>query len=264
MTNLNNHNSKINQAGVSLMLSVLVLAAITAVSFSLATIIFVELRSSGDVLRSEPAVYGTLGVTEEALFQYKRFVNEREDSGTSLSTLDVATCTSTQTNPDPNICNVGGVAITIPNNSLLQFDDTPKVQTVYSQQQVTIPLYEVNNFAAQYGKVKVEIIPTGSVNYLDVSYQEIPETGSTYTLSSQPLSESQSGGWTYTLPNTSGSQYELILNNTTSDNFLVSISSYDTDNVTPKGLPFVGKKALEVIANYLGVTRTYRVYIPVP
>lgn len=252
------------QSGVSLMLSVLVLAAITAVAFSLSTIIYVELRSSGDVLRSEPAMYGTLGVTEEALFQYKRYVNQRENSTQNTTVLDVPTCYSTQTNPNPNICQVGNVSITIPNNSLLTLDDTPKVQTVYAQQQATIPLYQVNDFTAQYGKVKVELIPTGSINSLSVAVREIPNVGNPYFVATQTITESQAGGWTYTLPNTSGAQYELVLTNSSNDNFSVSISSYATDTTTPKGLPFVGKQALEVVANYLGLTRTYRVYIPVP
>lgn len=258
------HNFTDRQAGVALMLSVLVLAAITAISFSLATIIFVELRSSGDVLRSEPAVYATLGATEEALFQYKRYVNERENPANNVTLLDVPTCTSIQTSPNPKICQLGNVMLTIPNNSLLQLDDTPKVKTIYANQQEVIPLYAVNDFSAQYGKVTVELIPTGSVNSLSVAYREIPNIGDTYTVASRSILESTTGGWTYTLPNTSGSQYELVLTNSSSDNFSVSISSYATDNTTPKGLAFVGKKALEVIANYLGLTRTYRVYIPVP
>ncbi len=261
---INKNNNLERQAGVSLMLSVLVLSAVTAVSFSLATIIFVELRSSGDVLRSEPAVYATLGVTEEALFQYKRYVNERENPVNNTTILDVPTCYSTQVNPNPNICQIGNVNLTIPNSSLLTYDDTPKVQSVLSQGTVILPLYEINNYAAQYGKVKVELIPTGSVNSLSVQYREIPNSGNSYFVSSQTITESQTGGWTYSIPNTTGSQYELVLTNSTSDNFLVSISSYDTDSTTPKGLPFVGKKALEVGANYLGLTRTYRVYIPVP
>lgn len=61
-----------NQDGVTLLLGILILASITAISFSLATIAFVEIRSSADVVRSEPALYVIQGQIEEAIFKVKR------------------------------------------------------------------------------------------------------------------------------------------------------------------------------------------------
>lgn len=63
-----------DQDGVTLLLGILILASITAISFSLATIAFVEIRSSADVVRSEPALYVIQGQIEEAIFKVKRAV----------------------------------------------------------------------------------------------------------------------------------------------------------------------------------------------
>ncbi len=60
------------QSGVTLLLSILVLSAIMAISFSLATIIFIEVRTSGDLVRTEGAIFGADAVSEQVLFKVKR------------------------------------------------------------------------------------------------------------------------------------------------------------------------------------------------
>src|SRR3989338_7787337 len=62
------------QAGVTLLLALLVLSAILAIRFSLATILLTEVKSSGDLIRTEPAFYAAEGITEEALYKIKRQV----------------------------------------------------------------------------------------------------------------------------------------------------------------------------------------------
>ncbi len=57
------------------MLAVLVLAGITAIAFSVAAIVFVEIRASGDLLRTEPALYAVQSVTEEALYSSTRNID---------------------------------------------------------------------------------------------------------------------------------------------------------------------------------------------
>jgi len=54
------------------LLSILVLSAIMAISFSLATIIFIEVRTSGDLVRTEGAIFGADAVSEQVLFKVKR------------------------------------------------------------------------------------------------------------------------------------------------------------------------------------------------
>ncbi|HVY68054.1 MAG TPA: hypothetical protein VHA30_04145 [Patescibacteria group bacterium] len=61
-----------DQAGVTLLLAILILSSILAISFSLATVMFIEIRASGDLLRTEPALYAANGIGEEAIFNVKR------------------------------------------------------------------------------------------------------------------------------------------------------------------------------------------------
>ncbi len=259
------------QAGVSLMLSILVLAAITAISFSLATIVFIELRSTRDLVRSEPNLYATLGVTEEALFQYKRYVNERDD-GTTIPTLDVSACTNTDTDGVPsgqNVCKLGNVSLALPVESNgdpqpIDFDETPKVMTIFAGETKVLPLYSLNDFSLQYGRVVLERVPVGNSGQLLVSLRSIPEDpGPEPPLLNYPnLSEND----TLTVDDFFDHyQYELIIKNADIvNNVQLNISSYAADQATPKGLPFIGQKVLKVVADYLGLTRTYTVYIPVP
>ena len=63
------------QAGVTLLLAILVLSAVLAISFSLSTILLLEVRSSGDLTRSEASLYASTGISEQAAFDLKRQVN---------------------------------------------------------------------------------------------------------------------------------------------------------------------------------------------
>lgn len=249
------------------MLAVLVLAAITAVTFSLVTIVFIELRSSTDVLRTEPALYATLGVTEEALFQYKRFVNERED-GTVVPTLNVESCLPFK----KYICELGGVTLTLPGTQPLSFDNSPAVIPVYGGEIVKIPLYALNDFEIIYDKIDIRLIPNGVTStlnvYLDLTPMDNSNPPDIVVDSTFGVNDSAN------LVNlmTPGYQYDLVLDNRgSSQTFVMNVVSTASSDAPPPyskgdsmGLPFVGKKALRVVADYLGLTRTYTVRIPVP
>lgn len=262
------HNpSKINtQSGVSLMLSVLVLAAITAISFSLATIVFIELRASGDVVRSEPSLYATLGITEEALFQYKRFVNERSGGGT-VETLNVETCYPAK----QAVCELGDVTFDAGQDvELLSYDDPTKIQTVLAGETITLPLFDnINSYEPVYKQIELEMVPANHNQRLGVKIRSIRESdGYTWYSYEGELTEGQP--MTRTEMSLDNHQHDLILDNSegmgnvfyTPENFLVSIKSTDV-NGNPKGLPFIGRKVLKVVADHLGITRTYLVDIPV-
>ncbi|MEZ4180632.1 MAG: hypothetical protein R3B41_03960 [Candidatus Doudnabacteria bacterium] len=256
-----------SQTGISLLLAVLILTAITSISFSMAAIVFVEIKSSGDLLRTEPAFYATLGVTEEALFQYKRYVNERQD-GTTTNTLDVPNC-----QPSSNaICSLAGVTLTLPGSQPLDFDVSPSTVTVYAGELVTVPLYQLNNFDLLYNDIVIKLIPNGISAtdglevYLDVTAQDDSNPSDisidpNFTLSD----EIDVANFMVT-----GNQYDLVFDNSSgTKNFFVNIDSVGNSNSplgnnNPLGLPYVNKKALRVVANYLGLTRTYLVEIPVP
>ncbi len=76
------------QAGVTLLLAILVLSAITAIAFSLATIVFIEIRASSDLQRTEPALYATQSVIEEAILKVKRGVPDSNANGKDFSVFN--------------------------------------------------------------------------------------------------------------------------------------------------------------------------------
>jgi len=63
---INNEN---HESGVTLILSLLVLAAISVIAFSVAALSTNEVRTSGDESRSEPAIVGAQAGAEDALFE---------------------------------------------------------------------------------------------------------------------------------------------------------------------------------------------------
>lgn len=255
-----------SQSGVSLMLAVLVLSAITAIAFSFTTIIFIELRSSGDVVRGEPALYATLGLTEEAMFQYKRYVNGPDETDPVTKIFDVESCypSNNKTDGDVDVCQIGGVDMRSPAPELLTADDVPKLLTIYPNSSITVPMYDPYSYEIQYGEVNVTLVPRNNPNDLHITITGVDEdlnqttpVDTTITENSDPLSfQSFLDGY----------QYEMKFENNSDLSFLVSIMTYEPGNNTdtPKGLPLVGQRALDIVANYLGVNRTYRVYIPVP
>ena len=262
-----------SESGISLMLSVLVLTAITAIVFSFVTIVFIELRASSDLLKSEPALYATLGVTEEALFQYKRYVND----GPNGEIYNVPFCTPEDFGARQyNICDINGVTLTMPpgdNNDTqpLDFDTPIKVQTVFAGEVLTIPLYVVDppdqQYIAQYRNITFEAVPSGNLGKLQYEIKAIPRSDD---IPPSPVCQGDisenSAPISCSSISQDGFQYELIFDNSGSEeNFQISIQaeSAETRGVL-KGLPFVGKKVLRVVADYLGITRNYYVFIPVP
>lgn len=237
------------------MLAVLVLAAITAVAFSLATIVFIEVRSAGDAARTEPALYATLGVTEEALFQYKRAY----DPIVGLQ-MNVPTCAPSS----QNICNLNGVTLSMPGTQPIAFDNSPREEFIGAGVTKVLPMYVVNNYDdQQYQFVQVDVLPNTSDAGVDISTniyesdQIDPIPGFSGTAS--PGSPFSSSGFQ------SSGQYELIITNQSSTQDLnVSITTTRVGNAQPGGLPYIGEQVLRIMANYVGLTRTYQVRIPIP
>ena len=251
-------NPNINQSGVSLMLAVLVLAAITAVAFSLATIVFIEIRSSGDSARTEPALYATLGVTEEALFQYKRFYAPSTTIGGTE--FNVPTCNGPK---GSNVCSINGVTLSLPGNQPLAFDNSPRVEYVAAGSTITLPLYVANSYEQQYASACVEVIPNDTLSGVTITYRVNDELGGTTDVYTASILPGEICG-NYTGFGSNG-QYELIIENTNPQrDVAVKISTERVNAAEPDGLPFVGEQVLRIVANYAGLTRTYQVRIPIP
>lgn len=280
----NKANNTQSQSGVSLMLAVLVLSAITAIAFSLATIVFIELQASGDSLRTEPALYATFGVTEEALFQYKRFVP-------ADSPLNVLNCTVSSgggfipSPGDPNgICNLNNVQLGLPGEQPIEFDDSPRVEFIGANSTKILPMFkpaqdnpdpepDTTGFEQIYSELQIDVLDNGSPSApLDVYLVKtgmdgvtLCDDGGTYPDDCGFDEVYPGNSFVYSaFDDTDQFQYDLVLRNTNSRDLSASITTYRVDNQLPEGLPFIGEQVLRIMANYVGLTRTYQVRIPIP
>lgn len=267
------------QEGVTLMLAVLILAAIMAIALSLSAITFVEIRSSGDLLRTEPTFYAADAVAEEALYKVKRNVpdNQLSYSGSlnGVSLDDPSPSESATSTP------ILQVAVSTSNNS---FDNTKNHYLLYN---ALCPQCS----ASGYGRLKITYLPTGNTSDVLHAYlcefdptKTIDPTGSTsgayLTLPCSDKTDTQSGYWKVidntlisgdTRDTALGSpwpainpnlQQELILYNTGTHDIYVEIDAYADDGSTPKGLPLVGQTAVDINASSAGVIRKIRTLIP--
>ena len=255
MTLVNKYSiDRSSESGVTLMLAVLVLAAITAVAFSLASIVFIEVRSAGDASRTEPALYATLGVTEEALFQYKRAY----DPVGGLQ-MNVPTCAPA----NENICSINGVTLSMPGTQPIAFDNSPREEFIGAGVTKVVPMYVVSNYTTQqYSFLQVDVLPNQTSAGVSISsniyYDNQVDPSSGFSGSASP------GSPFYTYAFFAPGQFELVLTNSSSQDVTVSITTTRVGDAQPGGLPYVGEQVLRIMASYVGLTRTYQVRIPIP
>jgi Tfp pilus assembly protein PilX len=87
-----------DQKGITLLLSILILAAITAIVFSVASVTLNEIRTSADLIKTEPVIQASQALAEDGLFQTVRGYSSLADcsaaSTTILNGVTVSTCAS--------------------------------------------------------------------------------------------------------------------------------------------------------------------------
>lgn len=237
------------------MLAILVLAAITAIALSLSTIILIEIRSSIDLKNTEPNMYSTLGLTEMALFEYKRGSDQY---------LDV------------NNCVVGGSSLpwwcSTSNNVKLGVSsqssyDVPRILVIPASTTVNIPMYFKSNvWENKFSRVVIKPISTYVVGDILIYFNQIPQNttdinnpvirGNEITLKS----DLEQTGFN------SSMQYEIEIKNASTSPKTLAIYSYTQINNIEKtlGLPYIGNKVFNVTANAFNLTRVYQVKIPLP
>ncbi len=268
------------QAGVTLLLALLVLSAILSIAFSITTILFIEVRSSNDLIKTEPAIYGANAIGEEAIFNIKR-----------------------------HTCDAGNCAYTTQFNNKVIASAPVKTSTTTPIFQDRIPAGGSFNTAntyvfynaiagtssttgSSYGKVSISYLDTGNLGgnnliiYLCEFNPSLPvdPTGQTVfsyhsVACSDPADSShlQAPGnlpyWiqtAYSLTPTASvnfnldpaKQQTLLLYNPNSVNIYVKIQTFDADGVTPKGLPYVGQTAVDINVSNAAVGRKVRVTVP--
>ncbi|MBI3231956.1 MAG: LamG domain-containing protein [Candidatus Doudnabacteria bacterium] len=258
------------EEGVTLLLSILVLSAIMAIAFSLATILLVEVRVSGDLLRTEPAIYAANAVTEEALFTVKR---------------GYPRCTGNCPNQFSYTNRLGAVDVNNPapkenpfNNPIL-IDKVLSTSNSIANTLNRYAFYDPNdiNQPGGFAELKVTYKNTGvqgqihvyvcefkaPINFLPIDPPidcDTPTSADMLYQDSTPLNQGQS---TAIITLDKNKQQELIIYSSgpIADRF-VQIEAFGPGSV-PKGIPFFGETVVDIHAQYGGVTRALRVKIPV-
>lgn len=262
--------SKVSQQGVTLLLALLALSAIMAIAFSLAAVLLVEIKVSGDLLRTEPAIYAASAVTEEALFTVRRgyprcFSQPCSNQffySTQLGQVDM-------NNPKPteNLLNdailqdevlaTSNSIINTRNRYALYDPSNINVPGNYAQLMVTYKDTgkggQIHVYVCQF-KAPINFLPTdppidcNNPNGSDMLYKD-----------TSPLNQGQS---TPTITLDPNKQQELIIYSTgpTADRF-VQIEAFGPGGA-PKGVPYFGETVVDINAQHGGVTRAFRVKIP--
>lgn len=270
-------NQKENrQQGITLLLAILVLSAILSITFSLATILFIEVRSSADLLKSEGSLYGASSIVEQAIFNIKRetcsktgedcVYNSGFANNVSLASSPVVSSTSTA------IIQVKiptGYGFTSSQN-IYDFCGGSATTTGCGYGRVTITFKDIGNGSSFFANL-CQFDPTFTINTTQSpvlnTYNSVPCTDLNDT--------SLESYWLYkdvqlsALSNTSVTwdldpdlQQVLILYNLSASDAYASIKTFDSSKTTAKGLPYVDQVSVDINTVNGVVGRKLKVIVP--
>jgi hypothetical protein len=233
--NTNLYKEKNSEKGVTLLLTLLVMAAISTIIFATAGIAVNELRTSADVTKSEPSITGAQASAEDYLYAGIR----------GSSTL--ANCSN------PATTNYSSGTVVTSCASLYQ--DNPYVFNLDSSENRYFYLYDPTNFNNGGGYTSVSIsITDGSSATVYLCDYTVPDCVAGPYVSTGTLNMS-SGSSTWNSPNLDGSsKYQLIVVNGVLDGDFVMQSS-------PQGLPS-GTTKIDTTGTSQGVTRKLQTELP--
>ncbi len=249
------NNNTFKQAGITLLLSILVLASIMAISLSLASITFLEIRSSSDLQKTEPAFYSAETGTEESLYATRRQISNTTFETNSVNGISITSTTQKINNP-------------IFQDKVLQTSNS------YTNTANKYELYNINNFyspssGGDYSKINITFLNTGTTGYLNVydcNYNPQGEYNCDSSTSSNvtaypPLQPGQTD--TISLPATATNNRLIIYAYYTSATAYINVETYGTgSNQTPKGMPLTGSVNVDIAAAGSSLTREIQVNIP--
>ncbi len=252
------------EEGVTLLLAILVLSTVLAISFSIAAVLLVEVRNSGDLARTEPAIYAAQGVTEESFFEQRRNVPAGTFQLTSsLNSVDTQASTTKLTEP-------------------IFFDKVSILSTDIQGSRNRYPLYDVNQpyggldpvsgvpvGAGGYGRIQVTHVDTGSGVALHVYVCQFDPGASTVDCAS-PASPNMvyrnillgEGQATPVLDLDPSLQQEIVIYGDGTNDSFVQITAFGPSPFPPKGIPYFGRTAVEVTATTTTITRKLRIQVP--
>jgi hypothetical protein len=259
------------QQGITLLLAILILSSIMAVSFSLATILFIEIRTSGDLLRTEPAYYGADAVAEEAIYKVKRQVpdgsfayttalgNVKLNNPAPIESSVTTPIYQDTVQPNTNFSNTSNHYILAP-SSLIGGSGYGKITITYlnsgNSDNLTVYLCEYDP--------NLPYDPNGG---LPTSYKTIvctdPNSNEYWTASGKGYALNTSINPSHTWTLNPGLQQELIIFDSGATAAIhAQIEAFGSDGTTPLGIPYLNKKAVDINAENQGLDRKLRVEIP--
>jgi hypothetical protein len=270
------------QPGVTLLLTIIILTAMMAVTFSVASILVTEIRSSGDVQRTEQAYYGAQGQVEESLFAVKRNAPVTYSTQIGQSTLSAS--------PKVNSTTPAIIVDRVPPLTDFNHANTyvfpasvagdPSSGSGYNHVTLTyLPSSETNTSDPPYLHVyicqfdpKESYDPTSSIPH---TYWSLPCTDPSVPVSTLALSYWALAGGTLTSYASYGQnvsidqdliptmQQEIIIYNTSqTQSAYIKIQPYQ-DGVA-KGLPYSSEQSVTTRASNSSVGRKINVIIPNP
>jgi hypothetical protein len=259
-------NPKNSQAGVTLLLSILVLAAMAAISFSIATIVFAEIRAAGDVSRTEPALYAAQANIEEAIYNIKR------SAGMSSYTPVINSVSLVQTTSQYQTPGLIDRVLA----SYQSYGGASNVtQDVYYLINPVTPYVDSNadgSWDGGYSKIILTNTGTAALEvgicYIEPTWDCVNQGTGTFSVNPSgkgfgPDSMSPGLARSYTL-NPLSSYIVYVVNKSlgVADSYIKLDLKDNQVPAQPIGLPYFNKKSVDVTATYTGLTRKYRAVIP--
>lgn len=268
-----NQNFFKNQDGITLLLSILILSAILAISFSIATILFVEIRNSGDLVRTEGAIYAAEGASEEAFFKLKRKVGASFVYSNKLGLVGVEVPTEST-------------------NAPLVYEKVLNCENNTFEKAARLPIYNSDypDIGSNFGKIKVENFGDSNVDiwvcqyrpnglsdlgqpyasspcsnrdsneyWVNLTGDVVSATQGYYGTKHQSIVRASSGTWNL---NVTRQQEIVMLVPSCTAPVLIKLTGYASDGITEQPLPLVGETSVNIKANSSGVSRKLHLSIP--
>ncbi len=256
-----------SQAGVTLLIAILILSIVLAVSLSLSTILLSENRSSGDLTRTEPALYGANSVTEEALYDVKRGINSSD-----YSTLIGHTALSNIITPlnDPiqriKIPSNATALVGTPNEYALYNPFNPYGPSLYGR--IKLTFVDTNTPGAHLHIYLCQWDPQNPPQNPDGTYKNVcsdPNDTSYWVVNNFLVSPGQTWDTDLSCGGCIDEHYQqelfIFQDSSPATNLFAELETYD-QNGLPTGIPYFGKTAINISAFNINIKRNVRVVIP--
>lgn len=263
-----------SQQGITLLLSILLLASISAIAFSVASITLIEVRTSGDVQRTEPIFYSDQGIAEEAVYGLKRKASPA--TATAPTALyfggDCSTSFVPYIAPDTSvtsqvkICNVapGDVVVRVPASAvdyatakrLYMFDPSPGNQGTGPG---GYEVLNIENISTINAAVRVFIC------HLDEECQSPAQGTSDWVVDGRTgandIDQGSTGQFSGVIDPARSYEISLINLSGQPQDLFVRVVTEKPGGVS-YGLPYLNKKKVEIQSTKSGLTRRVEVLVP--